>query len=147
MLGVSDGPPADPGITLWSCFEQGIQMRYMLSSHDEHCVSKWLELLIATKIEEMAGGRDCLLEYDCFAPLKTTQVPSIRALQDPDQSDCDVDAICATAVTASSSVRKDEQRKSTKSDVYHACPALRPAAARDIFSQSSSSAARSYARK
>jgi hypothetical protein len=55
MLGVSDELQAYPGITLWSCFEQDIQMRYMLSSHDERCVSKWLALLIAIEIEEMAG--------------------------------------------------------------------------------------------
>jgi hypothetical protein len=46
MLGVSDELQAYPGITLWSCFEQDIQMRYMLSSHDERCV-------------EVAGIVDC----------------------------------------------------------------------------------------
>jgi hypothetical protein len=70
--------------------------------------------------DALAGGRDCPLEYNCFTPLKKTQVPLTRALRDPDQIDCYVDTIRATAVTASSSVRKAEQRKSSKSDVSHA---------------------------
>jgi len=156
----------DPGITLRSCcFEWDTQIEYTLASHDEHCVSTRLELLVGrkTKIEEVAGTWSlCMTRGKKVGVVhSSTTIPlqhqDYSELLDGSHKRCDIhtrdvsnmEAISMDVVNASMSNDEAKQRMSWLQERWTNTtrPAIRPATARIWHSICMySSAASSYAR-